>query len=337
MNGRRSRAFLVVMTAGLLFQLLLSRKANAQDAPQTPAQQTPVQPQTVPAPQPGAQQVVPPPAAAREAAPQNGPGQNFEANEIRAWSMLTDAAKPGQSAHDRVQAMAALGTMGNDERAARLIEEGMTGKDSDVRIAAILAAGNSKNPRLIPALSRVLDDDNPEVAYTAAITLWKMHDYSGQDFLVAAALGDQKVKPGLIKASKHKAVVDLHSPKTMTMIGLNSSAGYFLGPFGVGLKAIEYADKPNGAAVARAAAVDQLARQHTDEIHAVLIADLTDYEPAVRAAAAKGMGRWTDEETERQMLPMFGDNKLAVRLTAAASYLRALHNIPTPPDGNCEF
>jgi hypothetical protein len=329
MNARRSTCLLAVLTAGLVFCT-----ANAQDATPTvenPAQQTPVQPQTVPS----QQQVAPPPATAREAVQETG--QGFEPNEIRAWSMLTNAARPGQSAHDRVQAMAALGTMGNDERAARLIEEGMTGKDSDVRIAAILAAGLTKNPRLTEALSRVLDDDNPEVAYTAAITLWKMHDYTGEDFLIAAALGDQKVKPGLIKASKHKAVTDLHSPKTMTMIGLNASAGFFLGPFGVGLKAIEYADKPNGAAVARAAAVDQLARQHNDQVHEVLIADLTDAEPAVRAAAAKGLGRWPEAETERQMLPMFGDNKLAVRLTAAATYLRALHKIPTPPDEECEF
>jgi HEAT repeat protein len=332
MNARLTFAFLALITTGLLLS-----PAQAQDAPPpaAPAQQTPVQPQTVPAPQPETQEAAPPPPTARQAAQE--PGQNFEPNELRAWSMLTDAAKPGQSAHDRVQAMAALGTMGSDERASRLIEEGMTGKDSDVRIAAILAAGLTKNPRLTPALSRVLDDDNPEVAYTAAMTLWKMHDYSGEDFLIAAALGDQKVKPGLIKASKHKAVTDLHSPKTMTILGLNASAGFFLGPFGVGLKAIEYANKPNGAAIARAAAIDQLTRQHNDQVHDVLIADLTDPEPAVRAAAAKGLGRWPEAETERQMLPMFGDNKLAVRLTAAATYLRALHHIPTPPDGECEF
>ena len=78
-------------------------------------------------------------------------GQNFEPNEIRAWSILTDAAGPGQPAHDRVQAMAALGTMGNDERAARLIEEGFTAKDYDVRVAAVLAAGLTKNPKLIAA------------------------------------------------------------------------------------------------------------------------------------------------------------------------------------------
>ena len=249
--------------------------------------------------------------------------------------MLTNAAKPGQSAHDRVQAMAALGTMGNDERAARLIEEGFSAKDYDVRIAAVLAAGLTKNAKLIEPLQRVLDDDNAQVAYTAAITLWKMHDESGQDLLTAVALGDRKATPGLIKSQKHKAAKDLHSPKTMTMIAVNESSGYFLGPFGVGLKAIEYLDKNSGAAP-RAAAVDQLARQHTDEVHGVLVEDLTDPEPAVRAAAAKGLGRWPDEETERQMLPMFGDNKLAVRLTAAATYLRAKHHIPVPPDMECD-
>jgi HEAT repeat protein len=250
--------------------------------------------------------------------------------------MLTDAGKPGQSAHDRVQAMAALGTMGNDERAARLIEEGFTAKDYDVRVAAVLAAGLTKNPKLIEPLQRVLDDDNAMVAYTAAITLWKMHDYSGQELLIAVALGDHKATVGLIKSEKHKAAKELRSPKTMTMIAVNQASGYFLGPFGVGLKAIEMVNKDSGAAP-RAAAVDQIAHQHTDQVHEVLIDALTDPEPAVRAAAAKGLGRWPDAETERQMLPMFGDNKLAVRLTAAATYLRALHNIPTPPDGECEF
>jgi len=295
--------------------------------------QTPTQPQTVPATQPGAQQVVPPPAAARET---GQAGQNFEPNEIRAWSILTDAAGPGRPAHDRVQAMAALGTMGNDERAARLIEEGFTAKDYDVRIAAVLAAGLTKNPKLIEPLQRVLDDDNAQVAYTAAITLWKMHDYSGEDLLIAVAEGDHKATVGLIKAQKHKAAKELRSPKTMSMIAINQASGYFLGPFGVGLKAIEMVNKDSGAAP-RAAAVDQIAHQHTDEVHDVLVQGLTDPEPAVRAASAKGLGRWTGDETAKLVQPMFGDNKLAVRLTAAATYIRAIHNIPTPPDGDCEF
>jgi HEAT repeat protein len=278
------------------------------------------------------------PASVQQAQQDSAKGneQNFEPNEIRAWSILTDAAGPGRPAHDRIQAMAALGTLGNDERAARLIEEGFTAKDYDVRTAAALAVGLTRNPKLIAPLERVLDDDNPQVAYTAALTLWKMQDYSGQDLLIAVALGDRKAKPGLIKSERHKAAKDLHSPKTMAMLTINDSSGYFLGPFGVGVRAIELVDK-NSSAPLRAAAVDQLAKQHTDQVHDVLVQDLTDPEPAVRAAAAKGLGRWTGEDTAKLVEPMFGDNKLAVRLTAAATYLRAIHNIPTPADSECEF
>ncbi|HEV2579118.1 MAG TPA: HEAT repeat domain-containing protein [Acidobacteriaceae bacterium] len=323
MNARRSTVCFALL-AGLTFG-----PVHAQDTTPTP----PPQQQPAPVQQAQPQEVAPPPRDQRQ--PEEK-GQNFEPNEIRAWSILTDAAGPGRPAHDRVQAMAALGTMGNDERAARLIEEGFTAKDYDVRVAAVLAAGLTKNPKLLPPLERVLDDDNSLVAYTAAITLWKMHDEAGQDLLTAVALGDHKAAPGLIKSEKHKAAKDLHSPKTMAMIAVNQGSGYFLGPFGVGLKAIEMVNKDSGAAP-RAAAIDQLAKQHTDQVHEVLVQDLTDGEPAVRAAAAKGLGRWTGDDTAKLVQPMFGDNKLAVRLTAAATYLRAIHNIPTPSDSECEF
>lgn len=132
MNARRFTILLTLLTAGLLIP-----SAHAQDA---------APPQSL------AQQVAPPPPAARETSPQQS-GQTFEPNAIRAWSIITDAAGPGRPAHDRIEAMAALGTMGNDERAARLIEEGFTAKDYDVRVAAVLAAGLTKNQRLIPRCS----------------------------------------------------------------------------------------------------------------------------------------------------------------------------------------
>jgi hypothetical protein len=326
MNARCSATLLSLLTA-----VLLLAPAHAQDSTPAPQQQQAAPPQQQAAPE----TTVPPPQA-RDSTPQQSSGQTFEPNAIRAWSIITDAAGPGHAAHDRVEAMAALATMGNDERAARLIEEGFTAKDYDVRVAAVLAAGQTKNQKLIPALQRVLDDDNAQVAYAAAITLWKMHDDSGEDLLTAVAVGDRKAKPGLIKSEKHKAAKDLHSPKTMTRLAINGSSGYFLGPFGVGIKAIEMVDK-NSNAPLRAAAVDRLAQQHTDQVHDVLVQDLTDDEPAVRAAAAKGLGRWQDENTEKLVLPMFGDNHLAVRLTAAATFLRAVNHIPTPPDSACDF
>lgn len=250
-----------------------------------------------------------------------------------AWHMLEKNAAPDKSAHDRIQALAALGTLGKDERAAKLIGDAIVGHNFEVRIAAILAAGLSKNPALIPALKQALDDDNPQVAYTAAVTLWNMHDYSGEDLLLAVAEGDRKAKPGLLKSSEHKASKDLHNPKKLALIGINESAGYFIGPFGVGLKAIEYADKNSGAGP-RAAAVDTIAQQHTEAVRSALIADLTDPEPAIRAAAAKGLGNWPGPESARELYPLFGDTHLAVRLTAAASYLKVLQSAPEPPNNS---
>lgn len=254
---------------------------------------------------------------------QGAPTPPKDDNAALAWQMLEKNAAPDKSAHDRIQALAALGTMGNDERAAKLIGDNIVEHNYEVRVAAILAAGLTKNPALIPRLQQALDDDNPQVAYSAALTLWKMHDYSGEDLLIAVAQGDRKAKTGLIKASKHKASKDLHDPKKLTLLGINQSAGYFIGPFGVGLKAIEYANKDSGAGP-RAAAIDTIAQQHTDAVRQALIDDLTDGEPAVRAAAAKGLGNWPGPESARQLYPLFGDTHLAVRLTAAAAYLRAL-------------
>lgn len=245
-------------------------------------------------------------------------------NAALAWQMLEKNAAPDKSAHDRIQALAALGTMGNDERAAKLIGDNIVEHNYEVRIAAILAAGLTKNPALIPRLQQALDDDNPQVAYTAALTLWHMHDHSGEDLLLAVASGDKKAKTGLVKSSKHKASKDLHDPKKLTLMGINESAGYLIGPFGVGLKAIEYADKNSGAGP-RASAIDTIAQDHSDAARDVLIDDLTDGEPAVRAAAAKGLGNWPGPESAKQIYPLFGDTHLAVRLTAAAAYLRVLH------------
>src|ERR1700744_497644 len=96
-----------------------------------------------------------------------------------AWNMLTTAIhKPTQP---QIVALAALGTMGSDPRAAALIRESMKSTELEVRTAAIVAAGQTKNRALIPALRERLNDPEPEAAFTAAVTLWKMNDRSGED------------------------------------------------------------------------------------------------------------------------------------------------------------
>ncbi|MES2392897.1 MAG: HEAT repeat domain-containing protein [Acidobacteriota bacterium] len=283
---------------------------------------------------PGGQRVaaVPVENVAQQTQPANPGG--FDPKELRAWSMLKEAAAEGKGNTERIQAMAALGTMGNDATAAKLIEDGMRAKSGEVRSAAILAAGQTHNPALKPRLEAALDDDDAQVAYSAAVTLWRMGDEAGEDLIEAVAVGDKKVKPGLIKSSKHKAEKELHDPKALAMLAVNNASGYFLGPFGVGLKAIEYVDQNKGAGP-RAAAVDQMAERHSEDVRAVMVDLLDDKEPAVRAAAAKGLGHWPGKATAQALESAMKDDKLPVRLTAAAAYIKVSDNIASVPDCRC--
>src|SRR6185312_12315185 len=137
-------------------------------------------------------------------------------------------------------------------------------------LASAAAPDKSKNPQLITRLRAALDDPDPQVAYAAATTLWKMHDSSGEDLLLAVAAGDAHDKLGMIKAEKHKAAKELHSPGALVKIGIMQGSGFFLGPFGFGVKAIDYIHK-NGGDPGRAAAIDMLAEEHTETVHEALI------------------------------------------------------------------
>src|ERR1700730_16104006 len=62
-------------------------------------------------------------------------------NTAEAWTTLTNALQDPKHPDVRIQALAALGTLGNNARAENLITAAMKAPDFDVRTAAILAAG----------------------------------------------------------------------------------------------------------------------------------------------------------------------------------------------------
>src|SRR5215469_3061226 len=235
-----------------------------------------------------------------------------------AWNMLTTATTKETQTH--IIALAALGTMGSDARAAKLIREGMNDKELEVRTAAILAAGQTKNRALIPALRERLHDPEPQAVFSAAVTLWKMNDRSGEDFLRDVADGDRRAKPGLVHGAKNDVNKELHNPKALTNLGATTGASLLLGPFGFGVRAFEYMVK-SGSDPARAAAIDLLGQSHAPGIDAELVDALSDKDEAVRAAAAKALGERHDVSAMKQIGALFNDPKLPVRLFAAAAYI----------------
>jgi hypothetical protein len=234
-----------------------------------------------------------------------------------AWTMLTEAMHKNTQSH--IIALAALGTMGSNPRAARLITESMQDSDLDVRTAAILAAGQTQNHALIPALRERLHDSEPQAVFSAAVTLWKMHDRGGEEILKDIASGDRKAKPGLMHGAKNDMNHELHDPAALATMGANEGASLLLGPFGFGIRAVEYMRK-SGSDPARATAINLLAERHI-AMRSDLIESLSDKDAAVRAAAARALGQSHAPENLKPLGNLFTDARLPVRLTAAAAYI----------------
>jgi len=244
-------------------------------------------------------------------------------NTAEAWKTLTTALEDPKHPDVRIQALAALGTLGNNARAENLITATMKDPDFDVRTASILAAGQTKDRNLTTPIRKMLDDNEPQVAFTAATTLWKMKDHSGEDILVAVVNGDRKATASLKDSTRHTIGKDLHSPATLARIGALQGASMLLGPFGFGVTAYEYMRK-NGVDTSRVTAVEQISEEKTNTVRSTLIAALDDKDPAVRAASAKALGSsYHDKEVSDALLPVFDDSKKPVRLTAAAAYINA--------------
>ncbi|GGG82647.1 HEAT repeat domain-containing protein [Edaphobacter dinghuensis] len=243
-------------------------------------------------------------------------------NNDEAWSMLTAAVQDTKHSDLRIQALSALGTLGINPRSERMIVDAMKDPDVDVRTAAVLAAGQTKSRNLTTNIRAMLDDKEPQVAFVAATTLWKMNDRSGEDVLMAVANGDRSANPHLVNGAMHQANKELHDPAALARIGALQGASMLLGPFGFGITAVEYMRK-NGGDNARVSAIEQLSQENTGPVRSELIAALTDKDPAVRAAAATAVGSYRDRSVPNALLPLFDDTKAPVRLTAAAAYIRA--------------
>ena len=244
-----------------------------------------------------------------------------------AWQMLENAVSEDRRAQTRIQALAALGLLRSSE-SERMIGNAMLDSDVDVRTAAVLAAGQTRDPNLTTSLRNLLDDKEPQVAFTAAMTLAKMGDRSGEDILMAVVEGDRKTHPGVLHGTEHKISRDLRNPAKLAKLGVMQGAVLLLGPFGFGLTAIEFMRQSGGDA-ARAAAIEQIAQEKTEPIHRELLDALKDKDPGVRAAAAKVLVDYHDQPTQDAVYSLLLDPKDPARLTAAAAYLRIM-GVPGP-------
>jgi HEAT repeat protein len=241
-----------------------------------------------------------------------------------AWSQI-NTALDAKSVDTQLQAIAALGLMGNSPKAFTLLSARFDNKEVDVRVASIVAAGETKNPNFTTALRSLLDDAEPQVALAAASTLWKMNDHSGEDVLVAIARGERKAEGGFFTTGMHHANRTLHNPLALAKLGAIQATSILLPPVGIGLGAFHYM-KGEGGLSPRVVALEQFAQDHTDFVRSELIAATTDKDTGIRLAAAEELAKYRGPEVVKALGNLFGDSKPAVRLIACGSYIRV--NMP---------
>jgi HEAT repeat protein len=228
-----------------------------------------------------------------------------------------------QAHQARIDAITALGTLGQFAQAQKLLRD--TAQDSDryLRFAAVAAMGAGKDQVFIPDLKAALKDNAPEVSFAAAVGLWKMNDRSGESILYAVLAGDRKVKQGAVGSGLHQADQDLHSPSKLAEIGAEQGAYALLGPVGFGVDAFRMMHRGKNGNSPRVLTATLLADDKSEATMQQFVDALDDRDSFVRAAAARQLGDYRGKQVTDALQGAFDDPKPVVRLMAAASYLRA--------------
>jgi hypothetical protein len=175
-------------------------------------------------------------------------------------------------------------------------------------------------------------DDTPEVAFTAAKALWEMNDRSGRRILEEAVTGQLPEGPGLIDGAIRDAKAKLRNPSALAKMGVNEASGALLGPFSMGITAVQEALKDSGAPT-RALSV-HLMSQDCDTYGVQLMewAVAADGNDLVKAAAARALGSCGNSSSIAKLMPLLTSGNVAVRDMAAAAIVRlSIEKLPPKP------
>lgn len=243
------------------------------------------------------------------------------------WTRLENGVTGTKNTDTRIAAIAGLSLLGNDGRAEKLVRATMHDEDIDVRLAAIVAAGEMARDQgarssLRNDLRGQLNDADPKVAFTAASTLWKINDTSGEDILAAVAEGERSADYSFWKNSKHNANRTLHSPTALARIGAQQGMLILVPPIGIGMGAYGYLKGPGGQSP-QVIAITQLSSSHSEAVKSALIEATKVKNAGARLAAAEALAKFSGADVLHALEPLLTDSKENIRFSASAAYLRA--------------
>jgi HEAT repeat protein len=144
--------------------------------------------------------------------------------EMRAGKLLAEGIAD-KNPDVRKHAVQALGLVTTREPYISMLKRMLDDKDVEVRIATVTSLGDLRNKAALPAIEKALDDEAPEVSFTAAKALWTLDDPEGKRALLAVLGGESKTSSGFLTKQKRDTLRMFHTPKTMFMFALKTGIG----------------------------------------------------------------------------------------------------------------
>ena len=224
------------------------------------------------------------------------------------------------SPETRKQAVVALSIVA--ERFVPLLQSMLEDKDAQVRLATVESLADVKNKRATAALRVALDDEVPEVSFAAAKVLWGLDEAAGKQELLAVLEGETQATSSILSKEKRDTLRLMHVPQAMLMFALRQGIGFVPVPYlGLGVASMHAILTDPGVSGRAAAAL--LLGNSSDEVTLDALKDaLSDKEWSVRAAAVHSLAIQKDARLKSDLVPLLDDSNEAVRLRAAAGYLR---------------
>jgi len=239
----------------------------------------------------------------------------------RCLSMLNDAAHD-RNPDGRKGAAEALSLVGVKDGALESLAPMLDDHDVSVRIAVVVTLGDFKDNRTLPLLKKALQDPVPEVDFAAAKVLYHLHDPDGVQFLLAVVSKESKASSSYLSKEKRTALRLLHTPTQLFIdIGIGAAGFAPVPGLGMGLSSAQGILSATDSS-ARAASLLLIGSSSDPALADAVGSALSDKEWSVRAAATHLVAMHPFPQFGENLVPLLDDNKDAVRVRAAAAYIR---------------